>query len=70
MRILDFPGIEFAGDYRFIPYSKHLRPAQLLSMVFPILRHKLYGRAIAGIGMVAVGQLVHQAHKNSLMGLI
>jgi len=55
-----FQGFAFAGNYLFIPYSRYLQSAYFLSMVFPILRHKLYGRAIVGIGMVAVGTALNR----------
>lgn len=55
-----FQGCAFAGNYMFLPYSRYLQSAYLLSMVFPILRHRLYGRAIVGIGMVAGGTALNR----------
>ena len=55
-----FQGFAFSGDYRFLPYSGLLQSAFTLSMLFPILRHKLYARAIFGAGMVGAGTVLNR----------
>lgn len=50
-----FQVFTFAGDHRFVPYAAYLQSAYLLSLVFPILRHRLYVRAIVGTGMTLAG---------------
>lgn len=53
-------GFAFAGDYRFVPYAAYLQMAFLLSLVFPILRHRLYVRAIVGTGMTLLGTALNK----------
>ena len=55
-----FQGFAFSGDYRFLPYSRILQSAYIVSMLFPILRHKLYARAITGVMMVAAGTALNR----------
>jgi hypothetical protein len=55
-----FQGFAFSGDYRFLPYSGYLQSAYIVSMLFPILKHKLYARAILGAGMVAAGTALNR----------
>jgi hypothetical protein len=58
-------GFAFSGDYRFLPWSVYLQAAYIFSMLFPILRHRLYPRAIAGAGMVALGTLLNRLVMNA-----
>ncbi len=60
-----FQGFTFSGDYRFLPYSGYLQSAFIVSMLFPILRHKLYARAISGTGMVAAGTILNRLVMNA-----
>jgi hypothetical protein len=55
-----FQGFAFAGDLRFVAYSQYLQKAVLLSLVFPILRHRLYARAIVGTGMTLLGTAMNR----------
>ena len=55
-----FQGFAFSGDFRFLPYSSYLQSAFIVSMLFPILRHKLYARAITGVGMIAAGTVLNR----------
>jgi hypothetical protein len=50
----------FAGNYSFLPYAGHLQSAFLLSMLFPILKHRLHARAIVGTGMVLAGTALNK----------
>ena len=53
-------GFAFSGDFRFLPYSAYLQSAYIASMLFPILRHRLYARAITGAGMVGLGTILNR----------
>lgn len=53
-------GFAFAGDYRFVPYASYLQSAFLLSLVVPILRHRLYVRAIVGTGLTLIGTVMNR----------
>lgn len=55
-----FQGFAFSGNYAFLPYSGVLQSAYIGSMLFPILRHKLYSRAMAGAGMVLAGTALNR----------
>jgi hypothetical protein len=55
-----FQGFAFSGNYMFLPYSGYLQSAYTVSMLFPILRHRLYARAIAGAGMVITGTVLNR----------
>ncbi len=50
----------FAGDYRFVPYAAYLQSAFLLSLLFPVLRHRLYVQAIIGTGMTLTGTALNR----------
>lgn len=60
-----FQGFAFSGDFRFLPYSGYLQSAFIASMLFPILRHRLYARAIFGVGMVAAGTVLNRLVMNA-----
>lgn len=52
--------LAFRGDFRFVAYAAHLQSAFLLSLLFPILRHRLYVRALVGTGMTLAGTLMNR----------
>jgi hypothetical protein len=54
----------FAGNYMFLPYAGFLQSAFIISMLFPILRHRLYAKAIVGTGMVFAGSLLNKLVMN------
>jgi hypothetical protein len=55
-----FQAFAFAGDYRFVPFASYLQSAFLLSLLFPILRHRLYARALVGTGMTLAGTALNR----------
>lgn len=52
--------LAFTGDFRFVRFAAHLQSAYLLSLLFPILRHRLYVRALVGTGMTLLGTLTNR----------
>lgn len=48
------------GDYRFIPYASMLQSLYILSLIWPILKFRLYGRAVIGGGMVMIGTVLNR----------
>lgn len=50
----------WTGDYRFVPYAAMLQTAYILSLIWPILRFRLYIQAMCGATMVAVGSLLNR----------
>lgn len=48
------------GDYRFVPYGSWLQTASILSLLWPILKFRLYPRALAGAAMVCAGSLLNR----------
>ena len=55
-----FQGMIFRGNYSLISYSRWLQAAYLLSLLFPILRHRLYGQAVAGCAMALGGTALNR----------
>lgn len=53
-------GFAFSGDLRFLPYASWLQRAFLASLLFPILQHRLYQRAIIGTGMTLLGTAMNR----------
>ena len=49
------------GDYRFVPYGGWLQMGCILSLLWPILKFRLYPRALAGAAMVCAGSLLNRA---------
>lgn len=47
------------GDYRFIRYGQLLQTANILALLWPVLRFRLYPQAVAGMAMVCVGSLLN-----------
>ena len=54
----------WCGEYRFVAYAGYLQTAYILSLIWPILRHRLYLQAIAGACMVAVGSMMNRIVMN------
>lgn len=48
------------GDYRFLPYSGFLQAAGILVLIWPILKFRLYSRAVWGSCAVAVGSVMNK----------
>ena len=48
------------GDSRFIPYGALLQTACMLSLLWPILRHRLYPQAIAGALLSCAGTALNR----------
>lgn len=55
-----FQGFAFSGNYAFLPYSRALQSAYIASMLFPVLRHRLYAPALVGAGMVIAGTVLNR----------
>lgn len=51
----------FCGDYRFIQYAYLLQWLYFASLIFPILKWKLYIPAVTGAGLTIAGTILNKA---------
>lgn len=53
------------GEYRYIQYAAQIQMFYILALLFPILKFKLYNKAIAGSIMVALGSVMNRVVMNA-----
>lgn len=53
------------GNYQFVQYAKYLQIAFTLTLLFPILRHRLVTQAIGGSICVVAGSVLNRFAMNS-----
>ena len=55
-----FQIFSWCGDYRFVPYGEWLQTASVLSLLWPILKFRLYPQALTGAAMVCAGSVLNR----------
>lgn len=56
------------GNYSFIQYASMIQSLYILSLLWPVLKYKLFGYAVAGSGLVAVGSYMNKLVMNANAG--
>lgn len=55
----------WCGDYRYVPYAIYLQTCNILVLVWPILKFKLYPQAICGSVSTAFGSILNRIVMNA-----
>ena len=55
----------WCGEYRFVPYATRLQTIYILTLLWPILKFRLYNHAVFGALMVAAGTFMNKAVMNA-----